>query len=147
MVAAHGGEVLALDYAWPMLRAAQAKTRREGHPNLSFVRARAEQLPCASGTLAGVLCGGSLNEFGSQGAPRVLHEVARALQAGGVGFFMHLLRAEPGVGRWAQRTLAEPGGVAFWDREASRRLFEAAGLTVEAEQAFGVVAFTRVRRG
>ena len=144
------GEVVVLDYALPMLRRARhfvtAESKEKGHRNISFVIARGEALPFATGTLDGVVCGGSLNEFGTQKVSLVLHEVARALREGGVGLFMHLLTAEKKVGRVMQRYIAAPGGIAFWNREETKQLFEQAGLVVEEERHFGVVAFTRLRK-
>lgn len=145
-LAQHGGEVIALDLAWPMLRRAHHAATREGQRNLSFVCARGERLPFATGSLDGVVCGGSLNEFGTRGAPVVLAEVARTLRVGGVALFMHLLEAPQGVGALAQRA-TRLGGIAFWGRSAATDLFEQAGLCVEATQAVGIVAFSLVRRG
>lgn len=140
---ADGGEVVSLDLSLPMLRRAQQQAAREGQRNLSFVAGRGEALPFGEGRLAGVVCGGSLNEFGARGAREVLAEVARTLRPGGVGLFMHLLTAEETLGRALQK-LTEAGGIAFWGREAANRLFEGAGLHVEESRDFGVVAFTRV---
>lgn len=140
------GGVVSLDFAWPMLRQAQAKAQGEGHPNLSFVRARAERLPFADGTLDGVVCGGSLNEFGPRGVAAVLREVARALRPGGVGFFMHLLAAQQGRAALIQRTIVQPGGIGFWTREGIDQLFQGAGLEVEASLDIGLVGFTRVAK-
>ncbi len=146
-LASHVGEVIALDLAWAMLRVARQRARAEGLRNLSFVRGRGERLPFAAGSLDGVVCGASINEFGVTGADDVLREVARALRPGGTGFFMHLLTAESGVRHALQRWVATPGGIAFWSRPETNRLFEQAGLHVEDTSNFGIVAFTRVRKG
>ncbi len=140
------GEIVALDVAWPMLRAAQRHARREGQEKaIGWVRGRGEALPFATGSLTGVLCGGSLNEFGETGASVVLNEVARALRPGGTALFMHLLRVGGGRGLF-QRRVAEPGGIAFWSAAESIALFEQAGLQVEESRVVGMVAFTRLRR-
>ncbi|MGB0388378.1 MAG: class I SAM-dependent methyltransferase [Ardenticatenaceae bacterium] len=142
----HSGEVVVLDYAWPMLRRARHFVSQEGHSNISFVMARGEALPFATGTLDGVVCGGSLNEFGTQKVSLVLREVARALRDGGVALFMHLLTAEKGIGQRLQRYVAAPGGIAFWNRQQTNQLFEQAGLVIDQMRDFGVVGFTRLRR-
>lgn len=144
-LAVQGGEVISLDLAWPMLRRARQTSQREGHRNLSFVCARGERLPFATGSLDGVVCGGSLNEFGPRGAPVVLAEVARALRPNGLALFMHLLEAPSGVGALAQRA-TRLGGIAFWGRGAATDLFEQAGLHVEGIETVGIVAFSRLRR-
>jgi SAM-dependent methyltransferase len=144
-VADQAGQVIALDFAWPMLRVARDRALREGHPNLAFVRARAEALPFATGTLGGVVSGGTLNEFGGR-VGDALQEVARALRPGGAGLFMHLLVAQSRWGRAVQKLAVEPGGIHFWDRDATARLFERAGLRVTGMGATGIVAFTRVVR-
>jgi SAM-dependent methyltransferase len=144
-VVAQGGEVIALDFAWPMLRVARDRALTEGHPNLSFVRARAEALPFATGSLDGVVSGGTLNEFGDR-VGDALQEVARALKPGGAGLFMHLLTAQSRWGRLFQKAAIAPGGIRFWNRDASSRLFEHAGLRVTGMRATGIVAFTRVVR-
>jgi SAM-dependent methyltransferase len=141
-----GGEVVSLDFAWPMLQKARQAARAEGQKNLSFVRARAEALPFASGTLDGVVCGGSLNEFGAAGVVAALQEVARALRPGGTALFMHLLAAEGGLDAAFQRYVARPGGIAFWSRAETDSLFQGAGLQMEERRDIGVVGFTRVMK-
>jgi ubiquinone/menaquinone biosynthesis C-methylase UbiE len=145
LMAPQGGEVISLDLASPMLRRAQQMASKEGLGHISFVVGRGEHLPFASNSLDGVVCGGSLNEFGPKGVLPVLHDVARALRPGGVGLFMHLLTAKSRLGSYAQRYLARPGGIGFWRREETDRLFEQAGFVIEERRDFGVVAFTRLR--
>lgn len=144
-LAPSGGHVVALDFSWPMLQEARRRIVAEGHANIGLVRGRGEQLPFATGTLDGVVCGGSLNEFGAA-AGSVLQEVARALRPGGAGVFMHLLAQDHGAGRLAQKYIASPSGIRFDTRHESNALFEQAGLTVEATRDFGMVAFTKVRK-
>ena len=143
IVAPYRGEVVSLDFSPLMLHQAQKAIAREGHDNISLVQARGEQLPFASNSVAGVVCGGSLNEFGGVGVHRVLQEVRRMLCPGAAGVFMHLLTAPTRQGKIAQDLLARPGGIEFWSRPAANSLFENAGLHVDRTQDFGVVAFTR----
>lgn len=138
------GEVIVLDYAWPMMRRARHFVQKEGHPNISLVLARGESLPFATGSVDGVVCGGSLNEFGIHHVAEVLQESARVIRSGGVALFMHLLTAQKRVGQLLQRYMAEPGGIAFWDRQETNNLFTKAGFIVQEERDFGVVAFTRL---
>lgn len=141
-----GGEVVSLDFAWPMLQKARLAARAEGQKNLSFVRARAEALPFASGTLDGVVCGGSLNEFGATGVAAALQEVARALRPGGTALFMHLLAAQSGLDAAFQQYVARPGGIAFWSRAETDSLFQSAGLQVQESRDIVTVGFTRVTK-
>jgi ubiquinone/menaquinone biosynthesis C-methylase UbiE len=143
---ASGGSVVCLDYSLQMLRHAQTASVAERHPNIGFVAARGERLPFARGMVDGVLCGGSLNEFGANGVVRVLRDLYRVLKPGGVGVFMHLLSATRPLGILAQQGFARPGGIEFWTREESDALFINAGFTVEARKEFGVVAFTRITK-
>lgn len=146
VVAPHQGEVISLDFSPLMLRQAQKAIQREGHRNISLVIGRGEHLPFAADSVAGVVCGGSLNEFGAEGIHRVLQEVQRVLRPGGSGVFMHLLTAPTRQGKLAQDLLARPGGIEFWSRPTANALFANAGLRVERTQDFGVVAFTKVVR-
>lgn len=143
-LAGQGGWVIALDLSLPMLQEARRRARAAALHNLAFVVGRGEKLPFATGTLDGVLCGGSLNEFGVQ-APHVLAELGRALRPGAVGLFMYLLTARSPWGRGLQHG-AEAGGIRFWTLSEATALFEQAGLKVEANWTRGVVAFSRVRR-
>lgn len=138
------GEVIVLDYAWPMIRRARHFVSQEGHPNISFVVGRAEGLPFATGSVDGVVCGGSLNEFGVNHVADVLQETARVMRSGAIALFMHLLTAQKRVGQALQRYVAAPGGIAFWNREESNQLFTEAGFVVQEERDFGVVAFTKL---
>ena len=143
-LAAQGAEIVGLDLSFPMLREAQQRARSEGIGNISWVRGLAEALPCATDSVSGLVCGGSLNEFGER-APRVLAEVARVLRPEGRAFFMFLLEAG-GAGRAAAR-LAEAGGIRFWSRDGAQSLFQYAGLRLAAYQAHGVVAFALLHKG
>ena len=138
------GEVIALDYAWPMMRRAHHFIKKEKHSNISLVVARGERLPFATNSVTGIVCGGSLNEFGSNNVTQVLQEVTRVLQPGGTALFMHLLIAQKRVGQALQRYVAEPGGIAFWSREESNQLLSKAGLVIQEERDFGAVAFTKL---
>lgn len=143
-IEAQGGNVICLDFSTIMLREAQRYAQKEYISNIAFVAARGERLPFANGTLDGVLCGGSLNEFGTQGVHTVLQELHRALKPGGVGVFMHLLTATRPIGTLFQNLVARPGGIAFWSLEDTHTLFAQTGFTVEQSKVFGMVAFTRI---
>lgn len=140
------GSVVALDFSWAMSREGRRRAREEGHPNLGFVVGRAEHLPAADQSVAGVLCGGSLNEFGRRGAARAAAEVARVLEVDGAALFMYLLAAEGTVGSLVQQVLSRSSGIAFWRPEEGEQLFAQAGLTVTEQRQFGIVAFARVER-
>lgn len=146
-IQAQGGNVICLDFARVMLRQAQSYARSEHLANIGFVAARGERLPFADGTLDGVLCGGSLNEFGATAVHAVLRELYRALKPGGVGLFMHLLTATRPLGTLLQNIGARPAGIAFWTQGESHALFTEAGFKVEQSKAFGMVAFTRIAKG
>jgi ubiquinone/menaquinone biosynthesis C-methylase UbiE len=143
-IEAQGGEVICLDFSVVMLREAQRYAQAEQISTINFVAARGERLPFANGTLDGVLCGGSLNEFGTTGVHSVLQDLYRALKLGGVGVFMHLLTATRPVGTLFQNFVARPGGIAFWSLEETHTLFTQAGFSVEQSKEFGMVAFTRI---
>lgn len=138
------GAVVCLDFSPVMLREAQTNIQAEHHNNIALVAARGEHLPFADGTLDGVLCGGSLNEFGAAGVHAVLQDLYRALKPGGVGVFMHLFTATQRLGKILQTLVARPAGIAFWTRTETNNLFAQAGFTVEQVRDFGMVGFTRI---
>lgn len=143
-VQAQGGSVVCLDFSLEMLQEAQRYSQAEQITNIGFVAARGERLPFATGTLDGVLCGGSLNEFGAERVHTVLRDLYRALKPGGVGVFMHLLTATRPLGTLLQSVMARPAGITFWSQGESHELFTQAGFKVEQSKAFGMVAFTRI---
>ncbi len=143
-LANQNGSVICLDFSNVMLRQAQAAAQSEHHTNIAFVAARGEHLPFADGTLDGVVCGGSLNEFGASGVNAVLRDVYRALKPGGVGIFMHLFTATQRLGKTLQALFARPSGIAFWTRPETNALFTQSGFRVEQHKDFGMVGFTRI---
>ena len=139
-----GGDVICLDFSVVMLREAQRYAQSENISNIAFVAARGERLPFGNDSLDGVLCGGSLNEFGEQGVLAVLREVHRTLKPGGKGVFMHLLTATKPLGTLFQNLVARPGGIAFWSLEDTNGLFTRTGFTVVQNKVVGMVAFTSI---
>jgi SAM-dependent methyltransferase len=132
------GHVVGIDHAWPMLRQARSFAQRAGL-RISYIRARAQALPFAEGTAAGVAMGGSLNEIGD--AAGSLREMRRVLAPAGRCVLMNLLRAEQPAGRALQRVLAA-GGIRFWTLAQLNARLEAAALRRVAQWRYGVVAFS-----
>ncbi|MFL5805705.1 MAG: methyltransferase domain-containing protein, partial [Roseiflexaceae bacterium] len=93
------GHVAALEHSFPMLAEGRRYARAAGL-RISFVRARAQALPVATGAAAGVVIGGSLNEIGD--LDRCLAEVGRTLASGARFVAMTLTRADTPAGRLAQ---------------------------------------------
>ncbi|NNJ13011.1 methyltransferase domain-containing protein [Chloroflexales bacterium ZM16-3] len=132
------GHTIGIDHSMPMLRQAQAFARAEGL-RISYVRAKAQALPIASGSAAGLVMGGSLNEIGD--ADGALSELHRTLAPAGRCMMMGLVRAERKAGRALQGVLGV-GGVGFWPlAELNRRMAEA-GLRLRAQWQYGVVVFS-----
>lgn len=132
------GPTIGIDHALPMLRQARAYARAEGL-RISYVRARAQALPLAAGSAAGLLMGGSLNEIGD--VDRALAELRRALAPSGRCMMMGLRRADRLPGKLLQTTLGA-GGVAFWPLADLNRRYAAAGLRLRAQWQYGVVVFS-----
>jgi SAM-dependent methyltransferase len=132
------GHVVGIDHSLPMLQQARAYARRSGL-RISFVRARAQALPFADGTVAGAAMGGSLNEIGD--VPSCLRETRRVLAPDGRFSMMHLARAESRVGRLLQRFLST-GGIAFPPLDVQNCQFAAQGLRLAAQWRYRVVVFS-----
>ncbi len=135
--------IVAIDFSAPMLREAARRIRHEGGDRIDLVRARAERLPFADGVVAGLVCGGSLNEFAAPWP--VLVEARRVIQPGGSAVFMSLLTTATQRGARVQRFLNSASGLKFWTPEATAALFADAGWQVVAQRVWGGVAFTHVR--
>ncbi len=133
--------VVALDFAMPMLREAAALIRREGWETIDLVCADAERLPFPNRSVAGIACGGSLNEFRNPRA--VLAEAQRVAAGGSASAFMSLLKGDGEAGR-IERSLTRSSGIRFYTLAETRRLFEEAGWQVVAQAAWGRVAFTKI---
>ncbi len=131
--------VVALDFAWPMLVEAEALIRREGLETVDLVCADAEHLPFLDGSLAGITCGGSLNEFRSP-LP-VLREVRRVVRDDSCAAFMSLLKGASLL----EQVLTQHSGIGFYTLDETERLFQEAGWRVVAKADWGRVAFAKIR--
>ncbi|MFN8482070.1 MAG: methyltransferase domain-containing protein [Anaerolineae bacterium] len=134
--------VLAVDFAWPMLREAASLIRREGWETIDLVCADTEQLPLPDGSVAAIACGGSLNEF--RDASVVLAEARRVARDGGRSAFMSLLSGDKGP-RGLEQVLSESSGIRFYSLAQTRRLFETAEWDVVQQAAWGRVLFSEIR--
>lgn len=132
------GPTIGVDHALPMLRQARDYARAEGL-RISYVRARAQALPLAAGSAAGLIMGGSLNEIGDAGW--ALAELRRTLAPGGRCVMMGLLRADGLSGQMLQTTIGA-GGIDFWSLDELNRRYAAAGLRLRAQWQYGVVVFS-----
>lgn len=134
-------QILALDFASPMLDEARRRISAEGH-RIGLIRANAEDMPFFASTFDGIVMGGSLNEFAD---PRkVMYECRRVLKTGGRMFNMHLLTAETWYGKVLQQSMGL-GGLHFWTRAESNQLFEQCGFRVEEQRVMGVVCFSLLK--
>ena len=136
------GDVVGIDISPSMLKEAASRARRLG-VTPSFARADAENLPFSDASFAGVVCGGSLNEFGDPG--RALRESGRVLVPGGRAAIMGILEAETPRGRRLQRLLSA-GGVRFFEPEEVQSLLDHAGFEPDPLQIYNVVFFAGVTR-
>ena len=136
--------VLGIDISPSMLKEADRRARRSG-TKPSFIRANAQNLPFFDGAFSGVVCGGTLNEFGNPA--RVLRETHRVLQGGGRLAIMGILRAETRRGRRLQRLLST-GGIRFFDPDELKSLLDHAGFEPDPLRTDGPVFFaSATRRG
>lgn len=115
-LAAQGAEVYLVDHSRPFLRKALHRCRKEGClDRVTAVRALAQHLPFADGSVDAAVMGGSLNEIGDQRA--AVAEMARILRPGGRLFLMSLVAATPGgtAGRGVRlgQALSGPSGIVF----------------------------------
>lgn len=141
-LSADQGHVIGIDHSLPMLRQAHTFAYKE-RLRISFVRAKAQALPFASQTVAGVVMGGSLNEIGD--ADRCLSEIHRVLAPGGRCVLMNLVQSERMPVRIVQRLLG-PGGIAFWSLAELNRRLHATGLRLAYQQQFQIVVFSLLIR-
>jgi SAM-dependent methyltransferase len=138
------GVAVGIDISPSMLREASRRARAIG-ANSSFVRANAKHLPFLDASLAGAVCGGTLNEFGDPA--RVLRETCRVLEPGGRLAIMGILRASTPRGRRLQRSLSA-GGIRFFDPDELHSLLDHAGFEPDPPQTYGPVFFSgSTRRG
>ena len=136
------GDVVGIDISPSMLKEATRRARKlDVAP--SFARADAENLPFADASFTGVVCGGSLNEFGDPA--RTLRERRRVLEPGGRVAIMGILKAQTSSGRQLQRFLST-GGVRFFEPEEVLSLLDHAGLEPDPLQIYNVVFFAGASR-
>ena len=133
--AAEQSVVISLDHSEAMLRETARYASADG-VRVTLIQALAEDLPFGDGVLAGVVCGGSFNEFTDR--DRVLSDVRRILQPDGRSVWMQAQRAPTWAGRTLQAFLS-PGGVAFPSGDALAQGLASAGLRVVFDQRDGAV--------
>ncbi|NJO04684.1 MAG: class I SAM-dependent methyltransferase [Chloroflexaceae bacterium] len=132
------GPVVGFDHSVPMLQQARTYAQRAGL-RISYIRAKAQALPIAAGSAAGVCMGGSLNEIGDRMG--FLHETRRVLDTRGRLVMMHLTRADQLPGNLLQSFLST-GGIAFPTLDRTNQEVAEAGLHRAAQWRYGVVAFS-----
>jgi SAM-dependent methyltransferase len=135
-------DVVGIDISPSMLREADRRARRTG-TKPSFVRANAQNLPFFDAVFSGVVCGGSLNEFGNPA--HVLRETHRVLQSGGRLAIMGILTAQTRRGRRLQRLLST-GGIRFFDPDELRSLLDHAGFEPDPLRTDGPLFFAGATR-
>jgi SAM-dependent methyltransferase len=138
----HGapGTVIALDVAFPMLQRARELIAAKEYSTVDLVRARGQALPLPSGSVDGVVNGGTFNEMGAQEA--ALAEVRRVLKPDGRYVMLSLLAGRTAAGRAVQRLLAA-SGIIFPTVEATHAMLSTAGLSVTDQEQYGIALFTR----
>ena len=136
------GDAVGIDISPSMLKEAARRARKIG-VSPSFARADAENLPFADASFDGVVCGGSLNEFGDPS--RTLWERRRVLKPGGRVAIMGILKARSTRGRYLQRFLST-GGVRFFDPDEVTSLLDRAGLEPDPLKTYGAVFFAGATR-
>lgn len=132
---------IGIDHALPMLHQARRYAQQQ-QLRISYVRASAQAMPFADGSVAGMVMGGSLNEIGDRAA--FLRETRRVLAPDGRFVQMHLTRAERGPGRRIQ-PLLRPGGIDFVPLEHSNQELASHGLELAEQQQYGIVVFSQWR--
>lgn len=135
------GFVVGIDLSMAMLQEAQQRAHREGLA-ISFIRASAQAMPFADGTVDALVMGGSLNEIGD--IPAALSEWRRLLSPQGRGVMMSLVAASTPVGQGIQQLLAS-GGLQFPTLADLNHSFAAAGLRLRAQWQYGIVVFSVVQ--
>jgi ubiquinone/menaquinone biosynthesis C-methylase UbiE len=138
------GAIIALDISMPMLLRAQELVAVKGYTTIDLVRARAQALPLADGSVDGVVNGGTFNEMGQHA--RALAEVRRVLRPDGCFVCMSLLAGKTGAGRTLQRAIATSSRILFPTVAETNALYRDAGLSVTDQERYGGVLFTRAVR-
>src|ERR687898_2069677 len=136
------GVAVGIDISPSMLREASRRARAIG-ANSSFVRANAKHLPFLDASLAGAVCGGTLNEFGDPA--RVLRETYRVLEPGRRLAIMGILLAATPRGRRLQRLLST-GGIQFFHPDELQSLLGHAGFEPDPLKTYGPIFFSGATR-
>jgi ubiquinone/menaquinone biosynthesis C-methylase UbiE len=131
------GQVAAVDHSLPMLRQARRYALQAGL-RISYLRAKAQALPIAPQSAAGVVIGGSLNEIGDVDA--CLAQVRRVLADDGRYVAMTLARATTRAGRRFQQLMGL-GGIEFWTPDELAVAFRRHDLRRVAAWKYGLVMF------
>ena len=134
------GDLVGIDISPSMLK---ESARRARHGSVSLMRAEVEALPFTEASFAGVVCGGSLNEFGDPA--RALRETRRVLEPGGRVAIMGILKAKTSYGRRLQRFLSV-SGVRFFEPEEVQACLGHAGLEPDPLLSCGAAFFAGATR-
>jgi len=133
------GAVLAgVDHSWAFVQHARQHALEAGL-RISYIRAKAQNLPFGAATADGAAMGGSLNELGDQQG--ALDEIGRILRPRARFFCMSLRAASTTWGRLLQQALAT-GGIVFPTQDNVNTWLQHAGLLALARWQWGVVAIT-----
>ena len=136
------GDVIGIDISPSMLREA-ARRSKKVRARTSFVRADAASLPFADESMAGAVCGGTLNELGDP--KRTIQETHRVLRPGARLAIMGILKAATPNGRLLQRFLST-GGINFFAPEDLTTLLDRAGFNPDPPKTHGAVFFASATR-
>jgi SAM-dependent methyltransferase len=132
--------IVALDFSLQMLEEARIKAEAD-ETDLFLVRADGRDMPFFSNTFDALVMGGTLNELSDP--TKVLYEANRVLKKDGCFFMMHLTKSDIWYGRLLQES-ATFGGIKFWTKNESNKLFEQCGFRVDKQINRGIVCFTRL---
>ncbi len=133
-------KIVALDFSKEMLEEARLKAEAD-ETGMYLVRADGKELPFFSKTFDGIVMGGTLNELTEE--LKVLYEARRVLKEDGVFFVMHLIKADAWYGRLLQESMGI-GGIKFWTKNESNKLFNQAGFKVDQQITRGIVCFSKL---
>jgi SAM-dependent methyltransferase/uncharacterized protein YbaR (Trm112 family) len=132
------GQIVGVDHSLPMLIEARQRAHALGLP-ISYVRAKAQNLPFADHGAAAVTIGGSLNEIGDLVA--CLAEVWRVVAPNGRFVAMTLTRHP----RWFEQAIQQlllPSGIRFWSSTELVAQFAEQHMQVIEQLLYGIVLFT-----
>jgi ubiquinone/menaquinone biosynthesis C-methylase UbiE/uncharacterized protein YbaR (Trm112 family) len=133
-----GSVIVGVDHSLPMLLDARQRAQALGLP-ISYIRAKAQNLPFAEHGAAAVAIGGSLNEIGDLAA--CLAEVWRVVAPNGRFVAMTLTRHP----RWFEQAIQQlllPSGIRFWSTAELVEQFAAQHMQVIEQLQYGIVLFT-----